>query len=224
MSKKNSKQYLICFKLISYCIVLDYKNLKIIKKFDFSNNFSFNLYKPENEYDYFYIIFIDEYKNPKLQVHKYSNDLKIIDKFATSFGFPEYKLIPYEDGEEDEEDNEDNDSMTCENECIYKSIVTNTNNFVFLYHKSIGAPLDVDGCFLYFYKNGELHEKTQLGLAYLEYESGLNFDIKEIDDEKLILAKGNKDNEIKEVEFLNFENNNEKTKMKNKVKKNKKDH
>ena len=50
---KSNNKYLMCFKLLGYCIVLNYKTMKIIKKIDYSEYFSFNLYKSDDEYSFF---------------------------------------------------------------------------------------------------------------------------------------------------------------------------
>lgn len=40
---KNNKNYLICFKLLGFSIILNYKNMKIITKLDFRTILIFHL-------------------------------------------------------------------------------------------------------------------------------------------------------------------------------------
>ena len=141
IKQKGNKNYLICFKLVSYCVVLHYKKMKIIKKFDFTNNFGFHIFKPDNEYDFFYILLIDSYKNPNFIVQKYDSDLKLIEQFKnTSFNFPNWNPFV----EEGMQDDASSGTLICEDECIYRTIVKDIKNFSFLYHKYVGAPVFIE--------------------------------------------------------------------------------
>lgn len=207
------KKNMICFKLLSYCIILNYKTMKIVQKLDYSKSFSFHLFKTENEYDNFYIILISEYENPKIQVMKYTiennnkskskknNVLKLVDKFETPFLFPHWNYVEYEQEQEDDF----SEKIYCEDECIYKCIIKDVKNFSFIFHRHGGAPSEDDCFFLFLYKNG-LKEKIDLGIAQYYYEeSKLEYDMIEINNGKFILAKGNECDGIIEVKLENFE-------------------
>ena len=59
--------------------------MKIIKKIDFTKNFGFNIYKPENEDQFFYILLIESYNNTNLIVQKYNCELKLCEKFEEKY-------------------------------------------------------------------------------------------------------------------------------------------
>jgi hypothetical protein len=134
--------------------------MKIIKKIDFTKSFGFNIYKPENENQFFYILLIESYKNTNLIVQKYNSELKLCEKFEEkSFSF--LKNIPF--GEMDEEEDDEIDSLILEDECIYKIIIDDINNFSFLYHRYSGPPSEY---ICYLEKNVRLlniYQKTQNG-------------------------------------------------------------
>jgi len=218
IKQKNIKAYLICFKLLTYCIILNHKKMKILKKFDFTDIFGFHLFKPDNEYDHFYILIIDSYKNPNFIVQKYNSDLIQIDQFKnTSFEFPNWN--PYV--EEGMEDDASTSTLICEHECLYKNIVYDIKNFSFLYHKYVGPPVDIEYYILIHCVDGKFKNNIKLGMNSYDCDDlKLSFDIRGIGENKFILVKADEDKGIEKIEIEYFpENEDDKKKIKKSKKK-----
>jgi len=201
IKQKNIKNYLICFKLLSYLVVLNYKTMKILKKLDFTDIFGFHLYKPDNESNFFYILLIDSYKNPNFIIQKYNSDLKIVDQYKnTSFYFPNWNPF-VEEGMQDEPDTS---TLICEDECIYKTIVRDIKNFSFLYHKYDGAPIFKKYFILIHCVDGKFQKNIKLGMCSYDDEENISFDMREIDENKFILVEADEGQGIKEIKIENY--------------------
>ena len=202
---KNPKtnNYLICFKLINYFIVLNYKNMRIIKKVNLENYFSFQLYKPDNIYQYFYIILLNKEIDNNLIIQKYSSNLKIIESYKTKFSFP----IPHfsMDDEEGSEYGENDYDLIGDDECIFKCIIEDTKNFIFLYHAYWGPPNEYEIFTLYNYKKGKKVKKTELGYSFFNCdEPRRDYEIKDISKNKIIISKGNQNIGIEDIKINNI--------------------
>ena len=197
--QNNLKNYLICFKLLSYCVVLNYKTMKILKKFDFTDIFGFHLFKPDNEFNFFYILLIDSYKNPNFIIQKYNSDLKIIEQFKNkSFDFPNFNPFV----EEGMQDDARTSTLICEDECIYKTIVKDVNNFSFLYHKYDGAPIFKEYYFLVHCVDGKFQKNIKLSIC--DDDENISFDMREIGENKYILVEAEKEKGIKEIKIERY--------------------
>ena len=197
----NIANYLICFKLINYCIVLNYKNMKVIKKINLENYFSFQLYKPEDKYQFFYIILLTKEMQNNLIIQKYSSNLKIIEKYETKFGFP----IPEESAVPGEESECDDYDLIGDDECIFKCIIKDIKNFEFLYHAYWSPPCEYELFTLFNYKNGEKYKKTELGYSYFNCnEPRRDYEMIEIGKNKLLIAKGNGKDGIENIKIINI--------------------
>ena len=212
---KKNNNYLVCFKLLGYCVILNYKNMKIIKKFDFSKNFSFTLYKPENEYKFFYIILIKHYESPNVKVLKYNTNLQLKDTFEAPFKFPLSCIFLFENKEEEDEDDDLSNHLYSEDDCIYKSIVKDVKNCSFIYHCRMGAPEETDFFILYHCKNGEIKQK-QLGISFLNCDEPLiQYNMIKFENNKYIIAKRNLDKGIEEIKLEDYGINKSKKKLGN---------
>ena len=202
IKKPDISNYLICFKLVNYCLVLNYKNMKIIKKINFENSFSFQLFKPEDKYQFFYIIILNKEIENNLIIQKFSSNLKIIEKYVTKFIFP----VPEEVKDPDESDEE---SYLIEDvgdeECIFKCIVKDIKNFVFLYHAYWSPPSEFEIFTLFNYKNGKLYTKKELGYSYFNADDPKkDFEIKEIEKNRVALAKGDGNKGFENIQIVNM--------------------
>lgn len=59
--------------------------MKIIKKIKVEKNLSFQIYKPEDTYNYFFVILINE--EGFIKVQKINNNLKIIESYKILLNF-----------------------------------------------------------------------------------------------------------------------------------------
>ena len=190
------KNYLICFKQLSFFNIIDYKTMKIIKKIEFENTL-FQLYKPENKYQFFYVILINKDKS-NLEIRKYSSNLSLVQKKEIPF---EYSVPFYS---EDKYETFNIDEM---NQCILKCLVKDENNFSFIYHGEFGQTGQCDMYFLFKYKNGKKNKISIIAETCKDNDDGEGsyiIDFEEIDKNKLVVAVGDDLKGIKEVKSMNI--------------------
>ena len=56
LKNPKSNNYFLCFKQVSYYTIFDYKKSKIIKKVNIDKKLCFQIYKPKDVYNYFFVI------------------------------------------------------------------------------------------------------------------------------------------------------------------------
>ena len=193
----NYKNYLICFKQLSSFSVINYKTMKIIKKINFENNLLFQLYKPENKYQFFYVILINKDKS-NLELRKYSSNLSLVKKNEIPF---EYS-VPLNN-----EDEFEKLSIDGINQYILKCLVKDEKNFSFIYHGEFGQTGQCDMYFLYKYKNGKKNKISLIADTCKENDDGEGsyiIDFEEIDNNKLVVAIGDDLKGIKKVKLMNI--------------------
>jgi len=158
------------------------------------------------------------HKNPNFIVQKYNSNLKLIDQFKnTSFEFPNWD--PYV--EEEMQDDANTSTLICEDECLYKNIVKDVKNFSFLYHKYVGAPIDIEYYILIHCVDGKFKKNIKLGMnSYNCDDQKLSFDIRGIGENKFILVRADEDKGIETIKIEYFpENVDDKKKIKKSKKK-----
>lgn len=206
-----NNNYIICFKQRGYLTLIDSKTLKTIKKINFEKYFSFQIFKKDDNSEFFYIILFDEKDKDKkiLQVHKYNNEISIVKKFKIFFKMPNI-FEDEEDEEEDEENEEYSDEIKLEdfdlsNDCIYRCIIKDEKNFSFIFKRNYGETSQITALFLYNFKNGKLNKKEEISMTDANCDEIDDYvEMKELDNNRLIIAKGNYEEELKEINIINI--------------------
>lgn len=200
LKSSTNKNDLIIFKQSFYLTMVDSKSLKIVKKIDLKkNNFSFQIFKPNEEKSFFYMIEFHKKNKDNLEVYKYNSDLTTINLFKTTIK-PHF--------EEEEIDSEyDIDYLDIEHDCLYRCIIKDVKNFSFIFKMRTGETSQITGYFLYKVKNGKNNNKSR-ELSNIsdncEDEIEEMLEINQISDNKLIFAKGNYSDDIKEIKIINI--------------------
>jgi len=200
LKKPKSNNYYICFKHNFNYIVFDYQKMKIMKKINLKNYFSFQIYKPKDTYNHFFVLLLNE--KGSIQVQKISNNLNIIESFKTSFKFPNAGAIDSDDESESTEHKED--------DCIHRAIVDDLNNFYFIYEATLGPPFEMQTYFLYVYKNGKRMKKIEIGKcdcnADYDDDNGKEIDLNfiKIGKSKLLYVKVNQFEGIDKIRIVNI--------------------
>ena len=184
--------FFICFKQVANFCIFDYNKMKIIKKIKVEKNLSFQIYKPEDTYNYFFLILINE--EGFIKVQKINNNLKIVESSKISFKFPYFTSDSSEESEYDELPNE---SIT-----LHKCSIKDINNFYFIYYAYRGAPFESDSYFFLVYKNGKQIKKQKLGKSETDqYDSEISFQFIDINKKNILMVKSTKMDDIYEVKF-----------------------
>ena len=152
LKKPKSNNYYICFKDNSNYIIFDYQKMKIMKKIDLKNYLSFQIYKPNDTYNYFFVLLLRG--KGSIEVQKISNNLKIIESFKTS-KFPIPSNLCTDEASESNDHNEE--------DCIHRAIIDDIKNFYFIYKATCGPPFEMETYFLFVYKNGKKNKKIEIG-------------------------------------------------------------
>ena len=101
--------------------------------------------------------------------------------------------------------------MILDDECIYKIIIDDINNFSILYHRYFSPPYEYICYFLYNCINKKIKKEIKLDLAYIPNgEPPLFYDFIKIDKDILVLAKGDEDKGINKIEIKNLKEYSEK--------------
>ena len=200
LKSSKSQNDLIVFKQLFYLTIVDSKSLKIVKKIDLKKkNFSFQIFKPNEEKSFFYMIAFHKKNKDNLEVCKYNSDLTTINLFKATIK-PHF--------EEEEIDSEyDIDYLDVEHDCLYRCIIKDVKNFSFIFKMRTGETSQITGYFLFTFKNGKNNNKSR-ELSNIsdncEDEIEEMLEIKQIPDNKLIFAKGNYSDDIKEIKIINI--------------------
>ena len=151
LKNPKSNNYFLCFKQVSYYTIFEYKKSKIIKKVNIEKKLCFEIYKPKDVYNYFFVILLSE--EGFIQVQKVDNNVKIVEIFKTSFKFPYPKELSDERSEYTDPNIEDNG--------IYRCIINDINNFYFIYQSYNGSPFEKEVYYLFECKNGKRIKKRK---------------------------------------------------------------
>lgn len=200
LKSSTNKNDLICFKQLFYLTIVDSKSLKIIKKIDLKKKyFSFQIFKPNDEESFFYMIVFNKKNKDNLEVYKYNHDLTTIDLFKTT-------IIPH--FEEEEIDSEyDINYLDISHDCLYRCIIKDVKNFSFIFKMNTGETSQITGYFLFNLKNGKNNNKfKELSNVDDNCEDEIEemLEIKQISNNKLIFAKGDYNDNIKEIKIINI--------------------
>ena len=195
---KNQNEKFICFKLINSCVIINYKNMKVIQKINFDRNTSFQLYQPRDKHQFFYVILLKKQREKNLEIQKYSNNAKLVEKYEANFEFP----IPEESKDPGADDSYDSDLIDLDEESIYKCIIKDIKNFSFLYHIYYSSPAEYELFISYDYKNGLMKKKAELKYSYFNCnEPHKDYEIKEF-GKLQFLAEGNEKDGIQNVKII----------------------
>ena len=199
IKSSTNKNDLIIFKQLFYLTIVDSKSLKIVKKIDLKKTyFSFQIYKPKEEESFFYMIIFNKKNKDNIEVYKYNSDLTTIDLFKATIK-PHF--------EEEEIDSEyDVDYLDIYHDCLYRCIIKDVKNFSFVFKMNAGETSQITGYFLFNLKNGKNNKKSrELSIVDINCEEEIEemLEIKQITEKKLIFAKGDYNDEIKEIKIIN---------------------
>lgn len=176
--------------------------MKIVKKIDLKNYLSFQIYKPNDTNNHFFVILLSE--ECSIQVQKISNNLRIIETFKTSFKFPNAINEYFDDLESESTQHNGGD-------CIHRAIVDDINNFYFIHEANCGPPQEMKTYYLFVYKNGKRKKKMKIGHWDCNAENDDNNDYKELDfnfikisKNKLLYVKENLYEGIDKIKMVNI--------------------
>ena len=201
LKKPKSNNYYICFKHNSNYIIFDYQKMKIIKKINLKNYLSFQIYRPNDTYNHFFVLLLSE--KGSIEVQKISSNLKIIESFKTSFKFPIPSRLSTDEESESNEHNEDY--------CIHRAIVDDLKNFYFIYKATCGPPSEMETYFLFVFKNGKKNKKMEIGNFDCnadndddDYNKEIDLNFVKISKNKLLYVKVNQYEGIDKIKMVNI--------------------
>ena len=199
LKSSTNKNDLIIFKQLFYLTIVDSKSMKIVKKIDLKKKyFSFQIFKPNEEESFFYMIVFNKKNKFNLEVYKYNSDLTTIDLFKATIK-PHF--------EEEEIDSEyDVDYLDIGHDCLYRCIIKDVKNFSFIFKMNAGETSQITVYFLFNFKNGKNNNKSrELSNVDINCEDEIDemLEIRQISNNKLIFAKGDYNDDIKEIKIIN---------------------